>query len=410
MSKRKNILVLTNIYPADDTAYVSTSVVHYFTKEWVKMGYNVRVIHNNGIYLRIFYWFAAFFRYFISTRSGFIVPIKRFKQDHIFTLDGVSVLRFSIFKWIPHTAFSKKRIKRQIEKVIAYNEKDGFIPDMIISHWVNPQLEMMVELKKIYRVKTCLVVHSDVSNLKRIYPSTYKALIDEVDIWGFRSSLIKNEFEQIYGIQTKSFLCYSGIPKEFITDTAPVKDFSNMSRNFLYVGTLIKRKCPDTLLYALNDLYHHESFHLSFVGCGGELQKLKNITEKLQITSKVIFHGLVKREMVRQYMAEAGCFIMISHHETFGLVYLEAMAAGCITIASSDGAFKDIIKDRVNGFLCNPGDTEDLKRILRYIDSLSIEEKKQISYRAWLTVKDFTDSDLARKYILSVENFETTEK
>lgn len=61
MSKRKNILVLTNIYPADDTAYVSTSVVHYFTKEWVKMGYNVRVIHNNGIYLRIFYWFAAFF-------------------------------------------------------------------------------------------------------------------------------------------------------------------------------------------------------------------------------------------------------------------------------------------------------------------------------------------------------------
>ena len=60
--------------------------------------------------------------------------------------------------------------------------------------------------------------------------------------------------------------------------------------------------------------------------------------------------------------------------------------------------------------MCNPGDTEDLKRILRYIDSLSIEEKKQISYRAWLTVKDFTDSDLARKYILSVENFETTEK
>ena len=53
---------------------------------------------------------------------------------------------------------------------------------------------------------------------------------------------------------------------------------------------------------------------------------------------------------------------------------------------------------------------QGIQKILRYIDSLSIEEKKQISYRAWLTVKDFTDSDLARKYILSVENFETTEK
>ena len=38
---------------------------------------------------------------------------------------------------------------------------------------------------------------------------------------------------------------------------------------------------------------------------------------------------------------------MISSSETFGLVYLEAMAAGCITIASRDEGFDGIIKDGV---------------------------------------------------------------
>lgn len=40
---------------------------------------------------------------------------------------------------------------------------------------------------------------------------------------------------------------------------------------------------------------------------------------------------------------------MISRNETFGVVYLEAMAAGCITIASRNVGYDGIIVDRVNG-------------------------------------------------------------
>ena len=42
---------------------------------------------------------------------------------------------------------------------------------------------------------------------------------------------------------------------------------------------------------------------------------------------------------------------MISQGEAFGLVYLEAMARGCITIASRGEGFDGIIKDGINGFL-----------------------------------------------------------
>ena len=40
-----NILILTNIYPGPGMEKDNTPVVHYFTREWVNQGHNVRVIH-----------------------------------------------------------------------------------------------------------------------------------------------------------------------------------------------------------------------------------------------------------------------------------------------------------------------------------------------------------------------------
>lgn len=45
MNEVKNILVLTSIYPADDIPKGWTPVVHYFTKEWVKLGHRVLVVN-----------------------------------------------------------------------------------------------------------------------------------------------------------------------------------------------------------------------------------------------------------------------------------------------------------------------------------------------------------------------------
>ena len=50
--------------------------------------------------------------------------------------------------------------------------------------------------------------------------------------------------------------------------------------------------------------------------------------------------------------------------KTFGLVYLEAMARGCITVASRDEGFDGIIQDGVNGFLCKSGDETELVQYL----------------------------------------------
>lgn len=70
---------------------------------------------------------------------------------------------------------------------------------------------------------------------------------------------------------------------------------------------------------------------------------------------------------------------MISRSETFGLVYLEAMARGCITIASWREEFDGIIEDGMNGFLCEAGDSEDFARVIKKIRQMSVAELSRIS-------------------------------
>ena len=101
-------------------------------------------------------------------------------------------------------------------------------------------------------------------------------------------------------------------------------------------------------------------------------------------------------------MRKTEIFAMISKNETYGLVYLEAMAAGCITIASRDEGFDGIIENGVNGFLCEAGNVEELITILNYIQHLSKNDLLRISMNAINTAKKLTDFEVAKIYLNSL--------
>lgn len=92
-------------------------------------------------------------------------------------------------------------------------------------------------------------------------------------------------------------------------------------------------------------------------------------------------------------------FVMMSKNETFGLVYLEAMARGCITIASKREGFDGIIEDGVNGFLCEAGDPVDLASIITRIKGMSSNELWVISQKAMKTATTLTDENVAETYM-----------
>ena len=79
VNNKKNILLLTSLYPCDDIKILNnTSVYHYFARKWVKMGYNVRVVFNYNLYPAIFYPLLRLFRkklanvFGISIQDAFI--------------------------------------------------------------------------------------------------------------------------------------------------------------------------------------------------------------------------------------------------------------------------------------------------------------------------------------------------
>lgn len=100
------------------------------------------------------------------------------------------------------------------------------------------------------------------------------------------------------------------------------------------------------------------------IGGGGKsLEKVVEWTKEYQVTESVEFLGALKREQVVEQMQMCDCFVLPSRYETFGVVYIEAMACGKPVIAVANGGPDDFVHD-FNGILIQPEQEEELVQAL----------------------------------------------
>lgn len=359
------------------------------------------MVHNYPVYLRMFHWLGALAEKMIASKFNTSVTSTYISKDYEFEMDGVHVIRIPLFKPFPHGAVPRRSLSRQVEKIHKYCESQGFIPDCITSHNFYPHLEMVNNLKSQYytKARTCVVVHKQ--NLKMLeYVKDYKEEVRKVDTWGYRSLPLKREFEGYINMDLPHFMCYSGIPAHFLNRNQN-NNIKQPINRFVYVGSFIKRKHPEKLLYALKRT-GMDDFSLCYVGDGIGRKTMENFVKENGWRDKVELKGIIAREEVPDVLAKAQCFIMISEQETFGLVYLEAMSMGCITIASRDEGMEGIIIDGQNGFLCKAGDDEELADVINKIRKMSNEQLAEISENARQTALRLTDSKVATDYIKAI--------
>lgn len=400
-----NVLVLTNIYPAPDLEKENTPIVHYFTKEWINIGYNVKVIHYPANFPKIVMWGASLFKKQLSSRLG--ATIRTFQAtEKEYELEGVKVKRIPLLKTKLHGAFSRKEMNRAYKKTLSYLHEQDFKPDVIISHWVNPQLEMMHKLKQEFGCKSCYVAHLASVELDRIYTQEQsQKLIDNIDIIGFRSAYIGDTFMQKFQFDKPTFQCYSGVPEKYIP-AVPVKRTFEKVKNFVFVGTLIKRKYPAEIVPALVKAYGSDEFNVSYIGKGSETVNVEKYAKELHVQDRVHLLGYISRDEVVEQLQTNDVFVMISRSEAFGLVYLEAMAQGLITIASRKEGFDGIIEHGKNGFLCESGDIEELAALISQIRSMEPAKLQKISNNAIETAKWLTDKNAAKMYIDNIQSID----
>lgn len=392
-----NILLITSIYPLPTDDNQGTPVCHYFTREWVKMGHNVRVVHYQAIYPTPFYWAARLNRKAIVARTGAVVYTRK-DQGAKYEKDGVLVYRIPLFKPIPHGKFSSTAVRKSIRQIVAWCKETNFTPDVITGHFPNPQIEVVGKLRCHYPdATTAIVMHGDIELAKKVYGSHTIDLCRMIDLWGFRSESIRKSFEmQIMPIE-HGFICYSGIPEDYITKDNK-HDFSHPIWRFVYVGEMIERKYPIEVMDALKMAYPDGNYQMTYVGQGKLLEKIRKRVDREGLDNQVETLGKIPRDDIREQYDRADCMVMISRGEAYGLVYLEAMARGCITIAGRNEGFDGVIRDGENGFLCNAGDAKELASIIHRINHLSPEERQRISDSAVSTAKALTDHLAAKRY------------
>ena len=398
------ILALTSAYPQeDDGKDIVTPTVKYFCDEWAALGHEVVVVHNNSCFPRAFYWVPDSIRNKMASKMGFNFPTRASRTQLSYRKNGVQVFRFPMVKAIPHSKFSKRVLSKQITRIEKTLDDIGFVPDVIISHWVNPQIELLIPLGRRYGATTSLVFHGDCSekNIERFH---LIEAVKELDAVGCRNKAYAEYVQKALYLERTPFICYSGIPDELAEEcerTLASREFENRPE-FIYVGRLVKYKNADTILEALHHVYEDRPFTFHIVGSGAERENLEALVTKYRMQDRVIFHGQLPRDEAFALMQKSTYFIMVSDHETFGMVYIEAMLAGCITIASKGGGVDGVIVNGENGFLSEQGNAEELQAMIIDVESLEDLRKNTIREKSIYTALEFRDSVVADKYLMDV--------
>ncbi len=404
-----NIQILTSEYPNNFSEY-DTPIVHYFAREWVKDGHRVEVIHYRSVFPVFFYWIAKYFNKIIKKLVGTdFVPTNRLSKESDFCLDDVKGKTVPIFKLFPHIRYSEKTINKHVDNILVRNKSNNFEPDIIIGHFFNPQIVIVNRLQRHYpKAKSCIVLHEEPAIIKQKFPKEYKALLNGIDIWGFRYKAMESKFIDLYGDSYTTFICYSGVPSKYINYQIESKGFSENLR-YCFAGMLIPLKNVDIIIKSLKIAHPNKDFTFSILGEGMERDFLQSIVDELKLNDNIHFTGKTSRDKVQEQIAASDCFVMVSEPEAFGLVYLEAMAKGCITIGTKGQGIDGVIIDGYNGFLCKSRDIDELSAIFVRISQMKVEQLKNISKNAIDTAKSMTDEKVAMKYLNTITDFKKNE-
>jgi glycosyltransferase involved in cell wall biosynthesis len=137
----------------------------------------------------------------------------------------------------------------------------------------------------------------------------------------------------------------------------------------LYVGRLSQEKYLQDIRPVMDNI---PNVRLAFVGDGPYRKDL----ERIFAGTNTVFTGYLRGAELSQAYASADIFVFPSSLETFGLVVVEAMAAGLPVVASRVGGIPDVIEEGVTGYTFEIGDRDALVEGVRRIaaDRATLEQ------------------------------------
>jgi phosphatidylinositol alpha-mannosyltransferase len=156
---------------------------------------------------------------------------------------------------------------------------------------------------------------------------------------------------------------------QVVANGADLEPFENaapaalpVGRKLLFVSRLEPRKGFAVLLEAFEALDRRMTDVILIVaGDGGERDAVNRLAPRLR--QRVIMLGAMRHERLPPIYSAANLFIgPATGRESFGIVLLEAMAAGLPIVASDIPGYREVVRDGVDGLLVRPADPNALAR------------------------------------------------
>lgn len=193
--------------------------------------------------------------------------------------------------------------------------------------------------KRLFLIGVSNAVRDDMRKRLPRWPAGHlETLYNRVDIAAAQNGLIeRHEARAKFGLPENAWIVGS------VGRLHPDKDQATLLRGFAR---------------ALPELPHGSL--LAVMGTGPLEQRLKDQARQLGIEQSVCFLGKVPE--ARRYFKAFDVFALTSDHEPFGMVLLEAMAAGVPLICSDCGGGREVVQDV--GRLFPFGDADALAKVL----------------------------------------------
>jgi D-inositol-3-phosphate glycosyltransferase len=165
----------------------------------------------------------------------------------------------------------------------------------------------------------------------------------------------------------------------------------------LIVTRLDAIKGVDVAIRALAELTQERAV-LRILGQGDEhyVEHLHHLARRMGVSDRIEWGGMVPRDRLPEEYENADMLLVPSRYETFGVVIVEAMAAGLPVIASNVGGIPDVVKGGCCARLVQADNPAALARAIREL-SENPEEVARLRDEGERRARDFeADAGVAR--------------
>ena len=328
-----------------------------------KYGYNVTVAFNENLPMYTLNNFNVLFSKKIKYRLE----------------DSLDTYRYRNYNYYMHSTKRFNNFSLRIEKLLNKVVLDKGKVDLIHFHsalWAGTSGNY---IKNKYKIPYVLTEHSSIEKSKYVkskYISYIKSAYDNADALISVSNHLKNELSRICN-RKDIFVIPNFLDGKFFRPLKGIKE--NKIFTFFSLGFLVQGKGFENLLKACKILDDKKVDFILEIGGNGYLKKdLQKLVYSYNLTDKIKFLGKLSREEVVYKMNCCDSFILTSENETFGVVYIEALACGKFIIATKNGGVEDII-NKNNGFLIEKNTPEEISKIMiKAMKSKSLFNSRQI--------------------------------